>query len=134
MVQEEVTVEGGRGRRRGQGPYVVFRSAKARPFAERKATMEMECTTPWSGRDTAKQEGRGLVMSTIVGAATPIAAGGRMTVDEFEQIDESLDGPFELIDGKLTRKPDLDPPHVWSTERLRKWLRAHAPPGLDGTG
>ena len=43
---------------------------------------------------------KGLVMSTIVGAATPLAAGGRMTVDEFERIDESLDGPFELIDSR----------------------------------
>jgi Uma2 family endonuclease len=61
-------------------------------------------------------------MSTIVGAATPLAAGGRMTVDEFERIDESLDGPFELIDGEVIRKPDMDPPHGWSTERLRKRL------------
>ena len=51
-------------------------------------------------RDMAKTE-RGLVMSTIVEAATPLAAGGRMTVDEFDRIDESLDGPFELIDGQL---------------------------------
>jgi len=68
-------------------------------------------------------------MSTIVGAATPLAAGGRMTVDEFERIDESLDGPFELIDGKLIRKPDMDPPHVWSTERLRKRLERMLPEG-----
>jgi hypothetical protein len=38
MVQEEVTVQGGWGRR-PRGPSVVFRSAKARPFAERKATL-----------------------------------------------------------------------------------------------
>jgi len=69
------------------------------------------------------------MMSTIVGAATPFAAGGRMTVDEFERIDESLDGPFELIDGQLVRKPDMDPPHVWSTERLRKRLERMLPEG-----
>jgi Uma2 family endonuclease len=69
------------------------------------------------------------MMSTIVGAATTLAAGGRMTVDEFERIDESLDGPFELIDGKLSRKPDVDPPHIWSTERLRKRLERILPEG-----
>ncbi len=79
-------------------------------------------------RDMAKTE-RGLVMSTIVEAATPLAAGGRMTVDEFDRIDESLDGPFELIDGQLIRKPDMDPPHVWSTERLRKRLERMLPEG-----
>jgi hypothetical protein len=36
VVQEEVTVESGWGRG-PRGLYVVFRSAKARPFAERKA-------------------------------------------------------------------------------------------------
>ena len=61
-------------------------------------------------------------MSTIVRPATPLAAGGRMTVDEFERIVESLDEPFELIDGQLIRKPDMDPHHVWATERLRKRL------------
>ena len=68
-------------------------------------------------------------MSTIVRPATPLAAGGRMTVEEFERIDESLDGPFELIDGQLVRKPDMDPPHVWSTERLRKRLERMLPEG-----
>ena len=37
-VQEEVTVQGGWGRR-PRGLCVGFRSAKARPFAERKATL-----------------------------------------------------------------------------------------------
>ena len=38
MVQAEVTVEGGWGRR-PQGPSVVLRSAKACPFAERKTAI-----------------------------------------------------------------------------------------------
>jgi Uma2 family endonuclease len=68
-------------------------------------------------------------MSTIVRPATPLAAEGRMTVDEFERIAEGLDGPFELIDGRSIRKPDMDPPHVWSTERLRKRLERMLPEG-----
>jgi len=52
-----------------------------------------------------------------------------MTVDEFERIAEDLEGPFELIDGQLIRKPDMDPPHVWSTERLRKRLERMLPEG-----
>jgi Uma2 family endonuclease len=52
-----------------------------------------------------------------------------MTVVEFERIADSLDGPWELIDGQLIRKPDRDPPHVWSTERLRKRLERMLPKG-----
>jgi Uma2 family endonuclease len=79
-------------------------------------------------RDMAKTE-RGLVMSTIVGAATPLAAAGRMTVDEFERFVEDTDERFELIDGQLIRKPDMDPPHVWSTEQLKRRLERMLPEG-----
>jgi Uma2 family endonuclease len=67
-------------------------------------------------------------MSTIVQPMTS-PASGRMTVDEFERIAEDLDGPFDLIDGQLIRKPNMDPPHVWSTERLRKRLERMLPEG-----
>jgi Uma2 family endonuclease len=68
-------------------------------------------------------------MSTIVRPATPLVAGGRMTVDEFERFIEDTDERFELIDGQLIRKPDMDPPHVWSTEKLKRRLERMLPEG-----
>jgi Uma2 family endonuclease len=79
-------------------------------------------------RDMVKTE-RGLVMSTIVGAATPLAAGGRMTVDEFERFVEDTDERYELIDGHPIRKSDMDPPHVWTTEKLKRRLERMLPEG-----
>jgi Uma2 family endonuclease len=52
-----------------------------------------------------------------------------MTVDEFERYVETLDDRFELIDGELIRKPDMDPPNVWSTERLKRRLDRMLPEG-----
>jgi Uma2 family endonuclease len=61
-------------------------------------------------------------MSTIVRPATPLAADGRMTVGEFERFIEDTDERYELIDGQLIRKPDMDSDHVWATEKLKEQL------------
>jgi Uma2 family endonuclease len=68
-------------------------------------------------------------MSTIVRPATPLAADGRMTVDEFERFVEDTDERYELIDGQLLRKPDMDSDHVWSTESLKEQLNLMLPEG-----
>jgi Uma2 family endonuclease len=59
-------------------------------------------------------------MSTIVKSAPPLAAEGRMTVDEFERFTEGRDERYELIDGQLIRKPEMKPPHIWVIERLKR--------------
>ncbi len=61
-------------------------------------------------------------MSTIVKSTTPLAAGGRMTVDEFERFTENLDEPFELIEGLMVAKVTKKPPHVIATENVRDEL------------
>ena len=52
-----------------------------------------------------------------------------MTVDEFERFIEDTDERYELIDGRPIRKPDMDPPHVWSTEKLKRRLERMLPEG-----
>ncbi len=68
-------------------------------------------------------------MSAIVRPATPLTADRRMTVDEFERFINDIDERFELIDGHPIRKPDMDPPHVWSTEKLKRRLERMLPDG-----
>lgn len=68
-------------------------------------------------------------MSTIVRPATPLGADSRMTVDEFERFVEDTDERYELIDGQPIRKPDMDPPHVWTTEKLKRRLERVLPEG-----
>ncbi len=63
-------------------------------------------------------------MSTIAKTATPLAAGGRMTVDEFERFTEDLDEPFELIEGLMVAKVTKKPPHLTTTENVRDELLA----------
>jgi Uma2 family endonuclease len=63
-------------------------------------------------------------MSTIAKTTTSLAAGGRMTVDEFERFTENLDEPFELIEGLMVAKVTKKPPHVTSTEKVRDELLA----------
>jgi Uma2 family endonuclease len=61
-------------------------------------------------------------MSTIAKTTTSRAAGGRMTVDEFERFTENLDEPFELIEGLMVAKVTKKPPHVIATENVRDEL------------
>jgi Uma2 family endonuclease len=68
-------------------------------------------------------------MSAIVKPTTPLAAGGRMTVDEFERFTEDRDERYELIDGQPIRKPDMKPPHIWVIERLKRRLERMLPEG-----
>ena len=53
----------------------------------------------------------------------------RITVDEYERIEERLDDPrLELISGYLVKRTDRKPPHVLTTERLRRRLDRMVPP------
>jgi Uma2 family endonuclease len=55
---------------------------------------------------------------------------GRMTVEEFERIEDSLDDDqVELIDGYIVRMDEMKPPHVLASELLRDSLQPMIPPG-----
>jgi Uma2 family endonuclease len=53
-----------------------------------------------------------------------------MTVDEFEQFEESLGGVrIELIDGRVSRRDDMNPPHVVTTGRTKRAVESLLPSG-----
>ena len=53
-----------------------------------------------------------------------------MTVDEFEQLEESLgDVRIELIDGRIFRRDDMNPPHVLTTGRTKRAVESMLPGG-----
>jgi Uma2 family endonuclease len=55
---------------------------------------------------------------------------GRMTVEEFERIEDSLDDDqVELIDGYIVRMDEMKPPHVLASELLRDSLQPMIPAG-----
>jgi Uma2 family endonuclease len=55
---------------------------------------------------------------------------GRITVEEFERIEDSLDDDqVELIDGYLVRMDEMKPPHVLASELLRDRLQPLIPAG-----
>jgi Uma2 family endonuclease len=53
--------------------------------------------------------------------APPLANVYRMDIDEFERIADFLKAErVELIDGFIVERGDMDPPHVLSSEKLRR--------------
>jgi Uma2 family endonuclease len=53
-----------------------------------------------------------------------------MTIDEFEQLEESLgDARFELIDGRVFSRDDMSPPHVVATVRAKRAMESVLPSG-----
>ena len=53
-----------------------------------------------------------------------------MTVDEFEQLEESLgDVRIELIDGRVFGRDDMNPPHVVATGRTKRAVESVLPSG-----
>ncbi len=53
-----------------------------------------------------------------------------MTVDEFEQLEQSLgDARIELIDGRIFTRDDMNPPHVVATGRAKRAIEAVLPGG-----
>ncbi len=68
-------------------------------------------------------------MSTITTKqSTHTYAPRGMTVDEFEQLEESLgDARIELIDGRIFRRDDMNPPHVVATGRTKRAIESVLP-------
>jgi Uma2 family endonuclease len=51
-----------------------------------------------------------------------------MTVGEFEELEESLGGVrIELIDGRVSRRDDMNPPHVVATGRTKRAVESMLP-------
>lgn len=51
-----------------------------------------------------------------------------MTTDEFEQLEESLgDVRIELIEGRVFRRDDMNPPHVVATGRTKRTIETVLP-------
>jgi hypothetical protein len=54
----------------------------------------------------------------------------RMTVDEFEELEQSLGGArIELIDGRIARRDDMNPPRVVTTGRTKRAIESILPSG-----
>jgi Uma2 family endonuclease len=54
----------------------------------------------------------------------------RLTADEFERIEEFLDGRrVELLDGHIVARGDVEPPHAVATDQLRRQLDRLVPQG-----
>ena len=70
-------------------------------------------------------------MSTITTKQSTHSSPPRgMTVDEFEQLEESLgDARIELIDGRIFRRDDMNPPHVVATGRAKRAIESVLPSG-----
>jgi Uma2 family endonuclease len=53
-----------------------------------------------------------------------------MTIDEFEELEESLGGVrIELIDGRVFRRDEMKPPHVVTTGRTERAVESLLPSG-----
>jgi Uma2 family endonuclease len=63
-------------------------------------------------------------------AAPPFADMYRMDIDEFERVADLLKAErVELIDGFIVERGAMDPPHVFSSEKLRRDLDRLLPDG-----
>jgi Uma2 family endonuclease len=70
-------------------------------------------------------------MSTIMTKQPAQSSPPRgMTVDEFEELEESLgDVRIELVDGRIFRRDDMNPPHVVTTGRAKRAIESVLPSG-----
>jgi Uma2 family endonuclease len=70
------------------------------------------------------------IASIARSAAPPFADVYRMDIDEFERIADLLKAErVELIDGFIVERGAMDPPHVLSSEKLRRQLDRLLPNG-----
>ena len=71
-----------------------------------------------------------LITSPAGPAAPPFADLYRMDIDEFERVADLLKAErVELIDGFIVERGAMDPPHVLSSEKLRRQLDRLLPGG-----
>lgn len=70
-------------------------------------------------------------MSTITTKQpTQLSPPRGMTVDEFEELEESLgDARVELIDGRIYRRGEMNPPHVRAMDLARRAIEPMLPVG-----
>jgi Uma2 family endonuclease len=68
-------------------------------------------------------------VSTITTKPSTFASPPRgMTVDEFEQLEQSLgDARIELIEGRVFTRDDMNPPHVLATGRAKRAIESVLP-------
>jgi Uma2 family endonuclease len=70
------------------------------------------------------------ITSPAAPAAPPVADVYRMDIDEFERVADLLKAErVELIDGFIVERGAMDPPHVLSSEKLRRKLDRLLPDG-----
>lgn len=67
-------------------------------------------------------------MSAAIKKLPQSPTGVRMTVDEFEQLDDS-DQRIELIDGEVVWRGEMKPPHALATELARQAIQPLLPVG-----
>jgi len=104
-----------------QSPRLAGRSIKFRSIEQTNidGDMTMSTTTPTQ-----------LIASPAGPAAPPFADLYRMDIDEFERVADLLKAErVELIDGFIVERGAMDPPHVLSSEKLRRQLDRLLPGG-----
>ncbi len=70
------------------------------------------------------------IISAASSAAPPFADVYRLDIDEFERVADLLKAErVELIDGFIVERAAMDPPHVLSSEKLRRKLDTVLPEG-----